>query len=338
MKNSKKVYLKAYTRINLGDDLFIHIICNRYPDVIFYLKEHSPFTDIFSDIRNLVIIGNFDNIKFDAIVYIGGSIFIESSQSSVNRVKELKNEIIKDNIPTYIIGANFGPYTSKEYFDTVRNELLTKIKSITFRDKYSYNLFRDLKNVYYAPDVVFTLDTNKLANTKKKEIGISVIYHLERENIKKHYDEYINKLVEISKYYINREYIVKLFSFCKYEKDLVAIQDILKGLSNDEIEKVVICEYEGNVTKTLEELSNLELLIATRFHSMILGFKLNIPTIPICYSNKTRNVLEDFNIENIYTFENLNSMDYINIPRIFKLKLSYNPLNQFKELDKYIKN
>ena len=33
----KKVFLYAYDKQNLGDDLFIHTICKRYPKVKFYL-------------------------------------------------------------------------------------------------------------------------------------------------------------------------------------------------------------------------------------------------------------------------------------------------------------
>jgi len=339
MKNSKKIYLKAYTRINLGDDLFIHIICARYPDTTFYLKESKPYTDIFNSIPNLIITENIDDISFDAIVYIGGSIFIENSPSSISRVRDLKEEIIKENIPTYIIGANFGPYTSNEYFNVVKNELLPHLESITFRDTYSYNLFKDMSNVYYAPDVVFSLEYNTITKIRRKEIGISVIHHLEREQLKQNYNEYICKLVEIAKYYISIGYTVNLFSFCNYEKDMLAINDITNKLSDLEQNNIKIYDYNGNVSEALKELSNLELLIATRFHSMILGIKLNIPTIPICYSNKVLNVLNDINFgkNNIYDFKNIKDLNYKNIPTKFYSNELDRGVEQFKQLDKFIK-
>lgn len=340
MKNSKKIYLKAYTRINLGDDLFIHIICSRYPDTNFYLKKCTPYTDVFYNIPNLVITDNVDNITFDAIVYIGGSIFIENSLSSISRVKELKNEIIKDNIPTYIIGANFGPYTSNEYFNVVKNKILAHLKSITFRDTYSYNLFKEMDNVHYAPDVVFSLDYNTTKKIRKKEIGISVIHHLEREQLKENYFEYINKLVEVSKYYISMGYIVKLISFCNYEKDMLTINDIINKLSDIERNSIKIYNYNGDVYDALKEIENLELLIATRFHSVVLGIKLNIPTIAVCYSDKVLNVLNDINFDknNIYNFKNINSLNYKIIPNKFYSKALNRGVDQFKQLDELIKS
>ena len=33
----KRCFLYAYDKQNLGDDLFVHTICNRYPDAQFYM-------------------------------------------------------------------------------------------------------------------------------------------------------------------------------------------------------------------------------------------------------------------------------------------------------------
>ena len=184
MISSKKIYIKAYTRMNFGDDLFVHILCTRYPTVTFYLSGDEKYLQAFKHIPNLILNADMQLISVDAIVYIGGSIFIENSKDSVYRVLDLKEEIIKETIPTYIIGANFGPYLTEKYVDTVKNEILRNAKGVTFRDKYSYELFKDIPSVSQALDVVFSLDTEKYRNKAKKEIGISVIHHLDRQKIK----------------------------------------------------------------------------------------------------------------------------------------------------------
>lgn len=338
MKNSKKVYIKAYTRINLGDDLFIHIICSRYPKCTFYLKPKEEYTNIFNTIPNLIVTDDVDNVNFDAMVYIGGSIFIESSNESCLRVLQLKEEIVKESIPTYIIGANFGPYTTKEYFNTVKQEIFSNVKSVTFRDRYSYNLFKDMSNVYYAPDVVFSLNTDNIVREDKKEIGISVIHHLERESLKNNYSKYINKLVEITKYYIKNGFSVRLFSFCRYEKDMLAIEDILKNMDACDLEKIYITDYFGDINSVLKDLASLKMFVATRFHSMILGLRLNVPIIPICYSDKMKNVLEDIGFEKnrICDFGTLDSLEYKVIPDVFS-RMDFSDSNkQFEQLDKLL--
>lgn len=52
----KKVVLEAYTHANLGDDLFVKTICERYPKVQFYLQVAPGFDKGFSTIENLHII------------------------------------------------------------------------------------------------------------------------------------------------------------------------------------------------------------------------------------------------------------------------------------------
>ena len=47
----KKIKVYAYTRQNLGDDLFIKILCERYPNTQFVLYAPNVYKDIFKDGR-----------------------------------------------------------------------------------------------------------------------------------------------------------------------------------------------------------------------------------------------------------------------------------------------
>jgi len=335
MKIYKQIYIKAYTKLNVGDDLFVFILCTRYPNVQFFIKDAGVYTKSFKNIHNLNVMQNTENIHFDAIVYIGGSIFMENSPISVEKLLNLKEEIIKVNIPTYIIGANFGPYISSEYFYSAKNNLFPHLKSVTFRDKYSCDLFKDMKHIHYAPDVVFSMDIGHIKRKKTREIGISLIHHLERANLKPHYNNYISKLLEICRYYIKLNYKIRLFSFCEYEKDMVAINDLLKRMNKYELQHIIISNYTGNLEEMINKIANLNLFITSRFHSMVLGLKFNIPIIPICYNQKCTNVLNDigFPKSNIYTFEDIKRLDYTHFPEIFFIDNTNYAKEQFKDLD-----
>lgn len=50
------VFLTAYMACNLGDDLFITILCERYPSVNFYLFCSEPYTVAFKNIKNITVI------------------------------------------------------------------------------------------------------------------------------------------------------------------------------------------------------------------------------------------------------------------------------------------
>ena len=52
----KKAFLYAYDKVNLGDDLFIRTIVNRYPHVHFFMWSDARNKMIFSDLKNLTVI------------------------------------------------------------------------------------------------------------------------------------------------------------------------------------------------------------------------------------------------------------------------------------------
>ena len=51
--------------------------------------------------------------------------------------------------------------------------------------------------------------------------------------------------------------------------------------------------YEGNIDKILQQLSNSELIVASRFHANVLAIKMQTKLVPLVYSEKTTNVLND---------------------------------------------
>ena len=52
----KKIFLYAYDYINLGDDLFIETIANRYPDTEIYFWTNVQNQKVFEKQKNLKII------------------------------------------------------------------------------------------------------------------------------------------------------------------------------------------------------------------------------------------------------------------------------------------
>lgn len=355
----KKVNLKAYCSINFGDDLFIEKITSRYKNVKFYLFINPKFNKPFKKIKNLytpsivsyymfrvldklkitdILNGRilfFKNI-FNVSVKIGGSIFIETKNMKYNARET--SYLFSD----YIIGANFGPYKTQRFYEYVFNQL-KGVSDCCFRDQYSYNLFSKLNNVRYAPDVLFSY--NKLPSLKSgKGIGISVIKLENREQLSDYTKIYYDTLAQICFLAEKDDIPVTLFSFCEYEGDMEAINKILQLLNNKK--NVSIVSYKGDMKKFLEQLNEVEYLLASRFHAMILGWVLEKKVFPIIYSNKHLNVINDigcqccfwnilkgekYNSNTLYT--DLLSTNIININDVRK-----NAENQFHELDKILKD
>ena len=319
--NMKKIFLYAYDRINLGDDLFIHTIANRYPDTKFYLWTKKYNEKTFKCIKNLKVVDQDSKkiellkkirpslasrykskleLKCNAVVYIGGSIFIEYDnweQILTWWDYEAKNRNF------YILGANFGPYKTESYRDKIA-DIFNNVYDICFRDKYSENLFSDVSKVRYAPDILLNFEFPKVKSENK--IFISVIDCKSRdEGMDKisHKDElYTNLIADYVKKYVEKNYKIVLCSFCTIEKDMDAVEKILNKLDADIVNSSVsVLSYDGtNHQEIINSIAESELVIASRFHGSILGFAAEKPVIPIIYSDKTLNILRDFNFGGKY--------------------------------------
>ena len=160
----KKVLLFAYAHANLGDNLFIYMILKRYPNVDFYIHlVEEGYDKIYKDFKNIHYLYDGRDIskvnieEYDAYVYVGGSIFIES-EYSMHEVKEFNKFIKKCNEKNkkfYYMSCNFGPYKTKEYLELVR-ENFSLCSGVCLREKQSYDMFKDIDKVMYAPDMVFS--------------------------------------------------------------------------------------------------------------------------------------------------------------------------------------
>lgn len=81
----KKIFILAYARRNLGDDLFIEMLLKRYPQVSFYINVENPeHATLFKKFPNITVINEKErNLtkqnadEYDGYIYVGGSIFME---------------------------------------------------------------------------------------------------------------------------------------------------------------------------------------------------------------------------------------------------------------------
>lgn len=85
----------------------------------------------------------------------------------------------------------------------------------------------------------------------------------------------------MTKKLINDGYKITYMSFCKAENDELAIEKILEKLDDKIKSDVETYYYRGNIRETLNVLNNANVIVGTRFHSIILGMLLN----KRCYSN-----------------------------------------------------
>lgn len=353
----------AYSNFNLGDDLFIKILCERYPNIKFVLYAPKEYKKSFRKNTNLSIFPSNNIIirglnflfktlkiktsiplliskKCKAIVQIGGSIFIESE--GWRNKKENKKRMLNENRPFFVLGANFGPFKDNDFY-LWNKEMFRKYADICFREKHSYEMFNDLENVRMADDIVFQLNKKEFKQGENN-IVISVIKPSYRKELTNYDDIYYNKIKDITIYFIKKGYKVTLMSFCENEGDKEAIEKIMRLIPfdylNNNVKKYF---YKLDMEEALNIISASNFVIATRFHSMILGWVYNKPVFPIVYSDKMTNVMKDIGFTGSYTdFNNIYELkpqqvfDSMETNLIDVLKQVKNAEKHFEKLDEYL--
>lgn len=364
----KRIFVDVYLAYNLGDDLFLDILAKKYPGAEFTVnyvgsnydefikryknvnrRKYNYIDKVLQKLKIKNILTDYKTIaeSHDAMVFIGGSIFRDESyhESLYKDRIDILNEFNKLNKPVYVLGANFGPYKRESFLQDYR-KFFSKCEDVCFRDTYSYNLFKDMKNVRCEPDIVFQLDLDRFKKKEKKNIiGFSIIDVKHKDGLAKYEEDYINSNVKSIELMISKGYRCCLMSFCEKEGDLKAINSIISRLDNNIKKEVYIYEYKGNLEEVFNIISEFKIFITARFHANIISQLVNVPIIPVIYSNKTSNMLKDINLDSIMiSMENLNQLyddkilknSYENLKDI--RDISKNATKQFDKLSKFIES
>jgi colanic acid/amylovoran biosynthesis protein len=314
----KKILVRAYTQVNLGDDLFLKILVDRYPDVSFTLLSELPMKKfgVYNKFQNLyymtfcvrvcrkicslICTDWADKVQmmafkrkikssirnYDAFLSIGGSIFMQQGKTD-NLLVKMNCYIYKNFKHCFIIGANFGPFEDQKFLN-IYTDAFRECESIIFRDNYSRLLFPELSNISTEPDIVFQYQ--KHVDKIIDSVGFSVIDLSNRKGLKYKQNDYEDFLVEAVKELLCKGKQVFLFSFCKAEGDENSIQRIASKLKNSNLQVVL---YDGNIDDFLDKYAAIESMLCTRFHAMILSLIFNQKLVPLIYSKKMQQVLDD---------------------------------------------
>lgn len=296
----KRLFLSAYVRTNPGDDMMVLTLLRRYPRQRFFLYCHPRHRAPFRQEKNVRFICPLfyyaDRLllrlikkepfrlhfrKNATVIQIGGSMYIEPARFDPNAAAFQLN-------PQFIIGANFGPYKTEAYLNHIC-QLLGKTRDVCFRDSYSASMFAQLSQVRQAPDVLFGY--KELPAPKPGTgIGISIIDPSCRPELKDRAEAYFDTLAALIDLCSVQNIPVTLLSFCVEEGDNHALQQIGRRTKSHDYKTFT---YNGDPAALLDTMNGCDCIYATRFHAMILGWLLGKKVLPIIYSGKQKNVLED---------------------------------------------
>lgn len=306
----KKILVKGYFKGNLGDDLFVKILADRYPEARFEMFAEKQYSAQFADFNNvnIIILNLFSRFirkililgpaflfrgRYAATVEIGGSIF---QQQTLDEPVDRTRVIQARKRPYFVIGSNFGPVLNEKFVHKYRS-FFSDISGAVFRDKVSYNRFSELSNVSLAPDTVFNLGKQVNASKKEKMIVIAPISldfkaRADVSQLQYYRNAYEDKLAGFVRQCVSDGYKVEFVSFSDYEQDCLAIARIVKKLDEPTMESVGITA--GNeINLKIDVLKKAKYMVGTRFHSMILGWIFGVKQLVLSYSNKITSVISD---------------------------------------------
>ena len=299
-------YVSFFSRYNLGDDLFIRILLERYRNTSFYINERRDYREQLSPYKNVIVkkrssvditknmllrkLGRYDKLsqnkdadRCKGIINIGGSLYVEPDKPWL----DTRN-------PVYVLGANFGPYKTKEYKE-LYEDYFRGVKDICFRDKESYELFKDLGNVRMAPDIVFSL--GGACDGGRYGLFVSVMDLYEKSGYEpEEIQSYEALIIKEARRCIREKKIVVLSSFFKIQGDENAVNRIYDSFTAEEQKYVRKLFYHGRKNETeklLKVIKSSEAVLGTRYHSIVLGLAFGKNVAALCYNNKSYNLMTE---------------------------------------------
>ncbi len=312
-----QILVLGYWHRNLGDDLFLKILAERYSNTTFNIYINKENFRPFKTLVNVKPVFRYNSrtisrraknkldnflfkfgfvtlnsiqrelLNYKQIVEIGGSIFIQPS-TGFDSNYYLRKAIGKSGIDYSILGCNFGPYSSEQQVQEYQ-KIFDESNWVSFRDSYSFQLFKNNNdNLHCFPDIVFGLDISPYCKSQDYHL-ISVIY----PHSAKYREDYISWLTTEITYIVKilNEKVV-LMGFCAEEGDEKVADIIIERLGND-VRDNVKKAIHSNIEDSLNIISKAKKIIATRYHAMILAWVFHKPTFVISYSRKVDEVIHD---------------------------------------------
>jgi len=326
----KKVLVHGYFGVNLGDDLFFRVLAAHYPDVKFYLPTTRwDYCDLFLDVPNIKIIDFFKiarltnkkvytlpklysriNMKrFDAVVCIGGSLFIDHQKPAPWHRKAIEQysflcdwEYAKaSNVPYYVLGANWGPCYN-DYFYNTFDKAFDSLADLYFRDQASFREFAHKSAARVGGDILMgnPLITGACEGVaRRKQIAISPVNPARKCDGISNPIGYYDHLAKLCDDYVRLGYEVKLLSFCRDEGDEAAIGEVLARTK--ETQGIETAYYRGDWKTMLRTIAASERMVASRFHATVIGWTVGVPVYSLTYSEKTVNLIRDCALVDSFT-------------------------------------
>lgn len=271
-----RILLDGYIDHNLGDDLMLFLAADE-------LSDHELYT--LSDKLNIANVSLTDKKSgFDCYLKIIGSGFLLHNSISIPyRIREMRAER-RYAEKRAVIGCSVSSFPNKIAEVVIRRQL-SQYDLVTVRDKFSY-LYMEKKvgkvQCEKYPDMVFSLPEEMIPDVNSEGLlGISAHNSVSLQEIAKTADSYIERT--------GNGVLLLCFNMGR-ENDEAAAKAVFDMSGNKD--KLEIVRYT-EISDMLRNMKRCACILGIRFHSIVLAARIGIPFVPVAYSRKTLDTLQE---------------------------------------------
>lgn len=321
-----RILLDGYADNNFGDDLMLYLAANG-------LNEHELYT-----MSDKLHIENVEHTRaksgFDVYLKVTGSGFlIHNNMGTLYRLRDMRAER-KYAPKRTVINCNISGFINKAAEKLIQRQL-KDYDFITVRDGFSYDYIRkNLPRLHCEryPDMVFSVPDSMIPDIPcENALGIAMHNSADYAALSQVADGYIKE---------TGKRVILLCFDTGMENDTKAAEKVYGGAKHKSM--IEIARYTG-IADMLANMKKCGVILGIRLHSIILALRMNIPFVPMAYSDKTAHALNEvgyngavypsdsFDAENI--LQSILTAKPYNMDKSI-IKLAENHIVKFKE---YIK-
>lgn len=291
----KKAVISGYYGFdNFGDDAILSVLCDKLKAL------HADITVISSNpnkTANDYRVNSVKNFKLKNVIKAikASDILISGGGSLLQDVTSLKSLLYYSFIiycalffkkDVVIFAQGIGPLNRK-ISQIIVKKLMSKAKYVSVRDRKSLELLNNWGiEAELVNDPVFDINIKEVP--KNYAVGIQL------RNFASLTDEFLNDFADnILKQFSGRK--IELFVFQKSldEEICKRFEKILKS-KNQNVETKII--YYKNKVETFKRISQLDFMLAMRFHAVIAALKAGVKVAGINYDVKVEKLADEASI------------------------------------------
>ena len=294
---------------NSGDEALLFAILNtlrkKQSDLDFTVLSKTPSET--SEVYGVKSINRYNFFKIrkemkrsKMLLFGGGSLLQDvTSSKSIRYYLAIIHMARKCGLKTMLYANGIGPII-KEKNRRLASKILNEVDVITLRDDKSDEELKSLgvtkPSVIITADPAFTIDTDITQSGRffTNMAGVPQGTKLCIVSIRswKHSSPYfVSDMARLCDYMVEKHSIYPLFVPMQFPEDTEISRAVMSLMKNSSY----IISRELSVPEMFSVLSEAEILIGMRLHSLIYATTLAIPALPICYDPKISAFMESLN-------------------------------------------